>query len=1055
MRKLPFALTALTVSLLAACSSGGDAGANGGALFVRSCSLGCSDGSSGSQVTCQVTNTVQNAEISILFTEPVDIGSVDTRSFRVVNVDNGTTPIGEYFLDPSNPNRVIYHPALTFDSNGTPSFGFDPNTPYGITIAGQLQGDTGPFIQSTTGHINQSRLQCNILTTDQVTDPVPGSPVVEIYAPYVMYDGSGTEIGVNKVTNAFDVFDHYGTDGLEDNLVNGGAEVRDVLRTGSIYMLFKDVMNPATLANPQFNTSPYVSIRTDADGDLSDATDRLPPVLGRYDVIVDIERLETLLTFSHLPNGSFLSAGSGAPLTPRRMAVDIPTACLDLVGNPVLPANGGGVSGFVTEEGTVTSIILPDGGEGFANSAGENGPESGGAWGDLNTNRLKFSLGGGSGRLGALVILGGEQVTLDTDTQNFPLTGQAADFIGNANMAGDFPVSVTVTGGVFEFSSLTIQPGGILNFVGSNPARILVRGELDVTQGAIVDLSGASGTAHDATTEQPEVAFGPTFPGLPAGAGAGGWGADRYDFDQVGVNPNVFTGIGGVDIDEAVPEINDGRDGEGLGGGAVGKGLGGLINPVDFPTEDTTFLAPSAGLGAHGLGAVFPLTNWFNGADANGCHALCIGTSGSGGGYAIDGGDAINIAPEPLATLPFGDPNNGLVNLGGAAPALAAPSETNVGYSQRTLDWTLGFLLGGSGGGGGGLHPYGTKTQLGFFQSCPGALDDTLRYDLWQDHSGARGGDGGGALHMAAGKRVRINGEIRLGGGNGGSSTGGDALDFGRFAMPGGGGSGGALRVQGKEVQVSPAVGRIDVSGGTGGAGSWGVNIFGGDGSMGLIRIETGDTVMLHEDVATSILPFLGDGPPIDNLDKSLDFLSIDSGGFAPQTMRPDSICASVSCWVELPGTFSTVEFAEDDINGPGWDMDVLWQPGGTETAEPFRAASATFGASGFEGMYDNLLGDSGLSGSPIVVRFQGARAAGALSNPCDVDLDGGNSPILPGSLTTWVDHPAKLNSSGVNIIRYTIMFDNTVDPGNSDTPGLILDSVKGVTNLVIRGDAE
>ncbi len=224
---------------------------------------------------------------------------------------------------------------------------------------------------------------------------------------------------------------------------------------------------------------------------------------------------------------------------------------------------------------------------------------------------------------------------------------------------------------------------------------------------------------------------------------------------------------------------------------------------------------------------------------------------------------------------------------------------------------------------------------------------------------------------------------------------------------------------------------------------------------MGLIRIETGDTVMLHEDVATSILPFLGDGPPIDNLDKSLDFLSIDSGGFAPQTMRPDSICASVSCWVELPGTFSTVDFAEDDINGPGWDMDVLWQPGGTETAEPFRAASATFGANGFEGMYDNLLGDSGLAGSPIVVRFQGARAAGALSNPCDVDLDGGNSPILPGSLTTWVDHPAKLNGSGVNIIRYTIMFDNTMDPGNGDTPGVTLNMVNGITNLVIHADAQ
>jgi hypothetical protein len=71
------------------------------------------------------------------------------------------------------------------------------------------------------------------------------------------------------------------------------------------------------------------------------------------------------------------------------------------------------------------------------------------------------------------------------------------------------------------------------------------------------------------------------------------------------------------------------------------------------------------------------------------------------------------------------------------------------------------------------------------------------------------------------------------------------------------------------------------------------------------------------------------------------------------------------------------------------------------------------------------------------------------------VALSGPTSEIIPGSLTTWVDHPAKLNGSGVNIIRYTIMFDNTDDAGNADTPGLTLDSVNGVTNLIIRANAE
>ncbi len=1051
MRKLPIALTAFAVSLLAACSSGGEAGANGGALFVRSCSLGCSDGSSGAQVSCQVTNTVQNTEISVLFTEPVDIGTVSASSFRVVNVDNGTTPVGEYFLDPANPNRVVYRPALTFDLNGNPSFGFDPNTAYGITIPGELQGDTGPFIRSATGRANQSRLQCTILTTDQVTDPVPGDPLVEIYADYVEYDAGGAQTGINRVANAFGFFDQFGTDGLADNLVNGGAEVRDVLRTGTVYILFKDVMNPATLANPITQTAPFVTIRTDPDGDLADASDRLPPVAGSYRVSVDTERLETLLSFT--PATSFLSAGGGAPANPRRMAVDIPTACLDLTGNPARPANGGGVSGFVTEEGTVTPIVMPGGGEGFNNNAGENGPESGAIWG--TNNRLATDLGGGSGRLGSLVVAVGETLTLNTDSQDFPL-GVVTNLIGNANMAGDFPTAITVTDGVFEFSSLTVQPGGILKFVGSNPARVLVRGELDITAGALVDLSGAGGGVHDSTTAQPEVDLAGGFSAPPAGAGAGGFGGDRHDFDPVGLNPSVFIAIGGVDIPEGVADDQDGRDGGGLGGGVVAAGTGGAAHPLNYPSEDTLALAPLVGLGSHGAGAAFPFTATFNNGFPDGCHVLVVGTAGSGGGYAINGTDAVSDAPDPASTLPLGNFNNGLANAGGVAPALAAPDENNAGYTQRTLDWSQGFLLGGSGGGGGGLHPYNTRSNLGFNQTCPNPLNDSILYAVWADHSGARGGDGGGALHLAAGKRIRINGNIDLSGGDGGSSTGGSALDPGRFAMPGGGGSGGALRVQAPVIQISPASNRIDVSGGSGGAGSWAANIFGGDGSMGLVRIESKDSVIAHEDISESISPYLGDGmAPFDAVDKSLDFLSVDSGGLVAQTQRPDSICASVSCWLELPGGFSTVDFAEDDINGPGWDMDVIWQPAAVEMNVPYRANSATFGATGFEGAFGNILGGTGVPGSPIVIRFQGARVGGALNNPCNVPLSGGSSEIIPGSLTTWVDHPAKLNGSGVNIIRYTIMFDNTDDAGNADTPGLTLDMVKGITNLTIRADAE
>jgi len=180
MRKFSAPLSALAIAFLASCSTGSESGASGGQLFVRSCSLGCSDGSQGVQVSCQVQSTVQNTDISVLFSETVDINTVTSTTFRVVNVDNGTTPVGEYFLDPNDSRRVVFRPALTFDINGSPSFGFNINTPYQITIAGELHSSTGPYIRSTFGRANQSRLECTIVTTDQVTDPVPGPPVVEV-----------------------------------------------------------------------------------------------------------------------------------------------------------------------------------------------------------------------------------------------------------------------------------------------------------------------------------------------------------------------------------------------------------------------------------------------------------------------------------------------------------------------------------------------------------------------------------------------------------------------------------------------------------------------------------------------------------------------------------------------------------------------------------------------------------------------------------------------------------------------------------------------------------
>ncbi|MEZ5974050.1 MAG: hypothetical protein R3E96_04155, partial [Planctomycetota bacterium] len=510
----------------------------------------------------------------MLFSSPVDINTVTSSTFRVSNVDSGTTPAGEYFLDPNDPRRVIFRPALSFDANGTPTFGFEADTPYQITIPGELHSANGPYIRSTLGRPNQARLECTILTNDQVTDPVPGPPVVEVYADTV--DTSVTPSTIDRVANILGVFDGVGTDGLADNLASGSTQLLNVYRQGKIYILFKDIMNPATLANPLNQTSPFVTVRYDEDGNLTTTADRSGPVAGTWNVSVNTELLQTVLTFQ--PSASLLSAGSGGFTDPRLTVVDVPTSCVDLLLNPALPENGGGLTAMVTELGVTQAITLPLTGGGFGDTTLRDERRTSGDWG--TNSRLAPGLGGGSGRLGELVVFPGETVVLNTDSQTFPLGG-SLDVLGNADISGNYPATITVTDGVFEFSYLYVQPGGTLRLEGSNPARILVRGIAEVAAGSVVDLSGAGAAAHDSTVLQPQVTT-PTNSTNPAAGGArGGVGADRWDFDATTMA--LWIPIGGVDIPDGVTVVNNGTDGGGIGNTTLGEGKGGP-RLMDFPT---------------------------------------------------------------------------------------------------------------------------------------------------------------------------------------------------------------------------------------------------------------------------------------------------------------------------------------------------------------------------------------------------------------------------------------------------------------------------------------
>ncbi|MCP3915211.1 MAG: hypothetical protein GY711_06630 [bacterium] len=1031
----------LILALFSACSGssgGNEAGEFGGEMYVSFCSLGCTNGRGGESVFCAVVDVFQNQEVAVRFSEPIEPSSVSSSSFRVVDVSNGTTPPGQFFLDPTDPRRLIFRPALTFDEFGTPVHGFEDGHAYEILIPGTAQSDDPPFIRSVAGRANSSRLRCTILTTGGINDPVPGDPRLTVFV---------------------DVVTEYGPDGepreTRSEAVTSDPELIDVFRDTEFRFVFADVMNPATLVNPSTGVAPFLTVALDVDGEIATDADRIE-LSGSYSFEVDLGRLETRLLF--VPDLSLPSAGPD-PDAPRRVVIDVPAGVVDLTGRPMRPENGGGEVALRPETILFEEIEVA---ESFQISAGGEGStederRSGASWGG---GRLTHSFGGGSGRLGDLILRAGEVVVLDTDEQSFPLEGSDPDVTGNRDASGEFPTTVTVTDGVFEFATVQLQSGSVLRLEGSNAARIYCRGPFDVELGSVIDVSGASAPAHDSRTAMPELEV--ELPAAPASSGAGGFGADRFDHSasqSFPFQPPPSDPISNVGADTR------GRDGAGVGGaGSLGAGRGGIQFPELMPPESFTLID------------VFPhsmsVDSLFNpGTGMFECRSAMVGGVGSGGAYATDGRRGVPVSPVGTTEFPGAccilDPAPGecppcvLVNnppptVGGASAelGLAPPSATNTGYVRRVLDWQSGFLQGGAGGGGGGNHPFWTATT-----GVPGAspcIGGIAFFTEWHDHSGAAGGSGGGAVHLVSGRRLSIDGVIDASGGNGGSGLAAlEVDDFGRFAMPGGGGSGGAIRLQGIVVVLGANAGRLDVRGGSGGR-TFFDNSFGGSGGTGLIRIEdrnTGPDQIDATRLAPSILPT---GP-----ENSVDFLSVAPEAWTTPDERPGSMTSSSSCWIRPEGSFFSLRFSGDTGTLPeeqGWNLDVLWEPagGGPEIVIPFRGDNTMFPGS-FEDEFGRLLGhelEPGESAAPIVVRFQGAHLAAPVGNLCDLDVADPTTPLVSGSLTPWVDHPSRLNDWPIppNVVRFAVTFDGTRDAASGDVPGEVLyGNVRGVTNLRVR----
>lgn len=1035
------ALGSIGLASLSGCGGSGGGGSSGlvnnNAMFVETCSLGCDGGQGGSQVPCAIVSYASNQDIYVYFSEAVDPSTLSSSSFKVQDQNSGAIPSGLRFVDPLNPRKVIFRPTATFASDGSTTFSFVPGATYSIFLPGTAQGDAGPFIKSLGGKENQSRLSCQVQATSDVIDLVPGAPLVSITVDQAI----------------------PGTTNPNDTIANVNAEgATDVWRNSTIRMKFNDLMNPATLAPSGIPS--FVKVQVDLDGDVGTAADRID-LSGTYSVVSDPLLLETQMTFT--PSTGIPSRGSANCTGARKVVVYIPADLRDISGNGLAnPKDGLNIVAFCGENIPLAPTVLPTAsGETFTTQDRFDATRSSADWG---SGRLNRGFGGGSGRLGELIVKPGQTITLNTDSTTFPLTQQFGHdildnlqpgvdyFPGQPGLGSEVPADLTVTDGIFEFSTIRIQSGGTLLITGSKPARVLSRGSINV-QG-LLDVSGRS----PGTWSSLQAAGQTGGAGGPA-AGAGGKGATRVDV-SVAALLNLATGAGAannnaLNFDEvAIPPDPNGYPGGGIGGvGTLAAGLGGEANPAATPLVSDT----GGNIGDLRFSNV-----------ANACKSQQVASPGGGGAYATDGGAAIPATPIALSLPPTALSNLPAVIAGGGLSSVLGIEAPGTTPLVRTLDPLFGFLRGGAGGGGGGRSMFDTESGGIAPTNCTGVGTPLLSH---RDHSGAAGGGGGGALMLTSGGTITVSGVIDAGGGDGGSGApqaGSDPETRFRAAAPGGGGSGGGVRLQCKLLDLTGTTqARIDVSGGLGGSNY--LNNRGGEGGAGLVRLETKDEVLSAAAEAPHIAPtdVLVVGTNAENI------LSV--SGYPLPRRRPECFTAGTSCWIRPSGSFFQISFIADDFGGNGqdltpggndvfgWNMDVIYNPGTGEQLIKYRGADAglpfvpTVGAPDFQAFLGNTMnyGIPANQGSYLTVRFQGAALVGSPSDSqlCSISLDPVDLQVLGGSLTPWVRHPADLNqfSPRPNAIRFCVVFDTSLALPPNSLPSFI----KGVTNLKISAQPD
>ncbi|MFN3241379.1 MAG: Ig-like domain-containing protein [Planctomycetota bacterium] len=725
---VPFLLSLMLVaaaSLSTSCGGGGGDLPRGEQTFRCEgdgadtlCLQSCSLGCS--STGCGRTEIAQNERLQLVFSENLDPTTVDNSSI-VIRTANGAPAVGELVVVG---NRVEFVPTVSV-SGGQTFFGFTSGETYVLTIVGGE--NSARVVRGTSGRAFGRTLSCTLQSRLGIVDFDESPPVATLRSPIAASNVAPDALVELEFSELIDVTPFLG----------GGETPVKVTVRGTV---------------------------DDGNGGLACDPGSTPEALpGSQFAQFDAARGVSVILFQ-----------PSQPLPPNAcVEVEVTSAVTDLSGRSAIPA----AFSFTTFAQPLTELPIV---EAFTDQARFDADRSGGQWGQ---GELRFAAIGGDARHGAFELsLAGTPVVeggIDTYTIDCDQTTVPASRTGTGS-------ELTVTDGRFFFSEFVIPADVRVRFVGDSPARISVagrievRGELDLSGGSVVAVSGFNDPAGQ--------------PGGRGGAGGGGGGDGGDQADGSGTGGGAFAGRDGDDV-----RLPAGHAYAGAAAGTGGRG---------------SQLVPATGLDADRL---------FNPAAST--FAVCLSTPAGGGGGS--GASAGTAGAAQSNNIP--DPVSGVAPWTEAFGPSAGPSP-----EPQLLPFPAGarssehYLLGGGGGGGSA-----SNTMLSFNSSS-----------VAQWSPGGGGGGGGGAVALRAGGSLLVtaDGSIVARGGSTVDSTATGAAVQGVPGGGGGGGaivlqSAGSNDVFG-QLDVRGGLGGLYERGFLSPPNGAALSTRAGDGGAGLVRQE-------------------------------------------------------------------------------------------------------------------------------------------------------------------------------------------------------------------------